>query len=475
VGIELPEIFQWNIDPILPLAICRIGGGDITMQKYNLPGPKAKALIERDQAVISPSYARAYPFAMEHGKGTEVWDVDGNRFLDFAAGIAVTATGHCHPKVVQAIKDQADKFLHISADFYHQSWVELGERLDQIAPFKEDAISFMTNSGTESVEAAIKLARYHTGASQFIGFLGAFHGRTLGSLSFTASKPLYHEGFYPLMNGVVHVPYPNPYRPILATKPGEDYGETVVRYIEEQMLGKLLPAEDVAGILVESIQGEGGYLIPTPGFFPALRELCDRHDILLIVDEVQSGMGRTGKWWAIEQFGVEPDIVCVGKGIASGIPLGAIIARKSIVTWPLGSHGNTYGGNPVACAAALATMDLIRDEYLKNAENVGDYTIDALNEIAIRHPSIGQVRGIGLMIGVEFVLNQQSREPAHDFRERVVERSFERGLLTLGCGKSTIRISPPLSITRNEIDEGLEIFEEAIGLTEKEYSITHAA
>jgi len=445
------------------------------MQIYDLPGPKAKAIIERDSAVISPSYPRAYPFVMDHGKGTDVWDVDGNHFLDFAAGIAVTATGHSHPKVVQAIKEQADKFLHISADFYHENWVTLGERLDQIAPFKEDAVSFMTNSGTESVEAAIKLARYHTGASQFIGFLGAFHGRTLGSLSFTASKPVYHEGFYPLMNGVVHVPYPDLYRPVFSQRPGEDYGETVVRYIEEQVLGKLLPAEDVAGLLVESIQGEGGYIIPPPGFYPALRDLCDRHDILLIVDEVQSGMGRTGKWWAIEHFGIEPDIVCIGKGIASGIPLGAIIARKSIVTWPMGSHGNTYGGNPIACAAALATMDLIQDEYLKNAQEIGDYALDALNEIAVRHPSIGQVRGIGLMIGVEFVKNKQSKEPAHDLMERIVLRAFERGLLSLGCGKNTIRISPPLSITKGEMDDGLEIFEESIALTEKEFQITHVA
>jgi 4-aminobutyrate aminotransferase len=445
------------------------------MPLYNLPGPKAKALIERDQEVISPSYARAYPFVMDHGKGSLVWDVDGNQFLDFAAGIAVTATGHSHPKVVQAIKDQSDKFLHISADFYHESWIKLGERLDQVAPFKEDAVSFMTNSGTESVEAAIKLARYHTGVTEFIGFLGAFHGRTLGSLSFTASKPLYHEGFYPLMNGVVHVPYPNPYRPLLLSRPGEDYGVTVVRYIEEQVLGKLLPSEDVAGILIESIQGEGGYIVPTPGFFPALRELCDRHDILLIVDEVQSGMGRTGKWWAIEHFGIEPDIVCVGKGIASGIPLGAIIARKSLATWPLGSHGNTYGGNPVACSAALATIDLIQDEYLQNATEVGNYAIDALNEIAVRHPSIGQVRGIGLMIGVEFVKDRSSKEPAHDLREHIVHYAFERGLLTLGCGRSTIRVSPPLSISKREMDDGLEVFEEAITLAEKEFAITHVA
>jgi 4-aminobutyrate aminotransferase len=443
------------------------------MELMKLPGPKAQAIIDRDHAVISQSYARGYPFVMDHGKGVIVWDVDGNRFLDFAAGIAVTSTGHNHPKVVQAIRDQTEKFIHISSDFYHEIWVELGEQLDWIAPFKEDAVSFMTNSGTESVEAAIKLARYHTGATQFIGFLGAFHGRTLGALSFTASKPHYHEGFYPLMSGVVHVPYPNPFRPLLVSKPGEDYGETVVRYIEEQILGKTLPHQDVAGILVETIQGEGGYIIPPAGFFPALRELCDKYEILMIVDEVQCGMGRTGKWWAIQHFGVEPDIVCVGKGIASGIPLGAIIARKSVATWPLGSHGNTYGGNPIACAAALASIQLIRDEFMKNAAEVGAYTLDALKEIMARHASVGDVRGIGLMIGVEFVKDKISREPAKDLRDQIVNTCFERGLLTLGCGRSTIRISPPLSISIPEIDEGLEIFEESISFAEKEMAVTH--
>jgi len=443
------------------------------MEILNLPGPKAKAIIDRDSAVISHSYARSYPFVMDHGLGCNVWDVDGNHFLDFAAGIAVTSTGHNHPKVVKAIQDQAEKFIHISSDFYHELWVELGEQLDLIAPFKEDAVSFMTNSGTESVEAAIKLARYHTGASQFIGFLGAFHGRTLGALSFTASKPHYHEGFYPLMSGVVHVPYPNAYRPLLVSERGEDYGETVVRFIEEQILGKMLPHQDVAGILVETIQGEGGYILPTPGFFPALRVLCDKYDILLIVDEVQSGMGRTGKWWAIQHFGVEPDIVCVGKGVASGIPLGAIIARQSVATWPLGSHGNTYGGNPIACAAALASIELIRDEYMQNATEVGDYALDALNEIMVRHQTIGQVRGIGLMIGVEFVKDRENKEEFYDLRERIVSAAFERGLLTLGCGKSTIRIAPPLSITKQEMDDGLEIFEEAITVAEKEFAIAH--
>ncbi len=441
------------------------------MEPLKLPGPLSKAIIERDQAVISPSYPRGYPFVMDHGKGTEVWDVDGNRFLDFAAGIAVTSTGHSHPKVVQAIKDQVDQFIHISSDFYHPKWVELGEKLDEIAPFKERAISFMTNSGTESVEAAIKLARYSTGRSQFIGFLGGFHGRTMGAVTFTASKHTYHKGFFPLMNGVVHAPFPDAYRPILQTHPGEDYGETVVRYIEEEILGRILPPEETAAILVEPIQGEGGYIVPPPGFFPALRKLCDKYGILLISDEVQAGIGRTGKWWSIENFGVEPDIITSAKGIASGVPLGAMVARKSIVTWPKGSHGNTYGGNPLACAAALATLDLIEKEYMENAARVGEYAQDALCEISVRHPSIGQVRGLGLMIGVEFVLNQVNKEPAHDLRDEIVDFAFERGLLTLGCGKSTIRFSPPLCITTAEVDEGLAIFEEAVTLAEKKQGL----
>jgi len=438
------------------------------MEPMNLPGPKSTAMIKRDSSVISPSYPRGYPFVMDHGKGIEVWDPDGNRFLDFAAGIAVVSTGHSHPKVVKAIQDQAEKFIHISSDFYHKNWIELGEKLDEIAPFTEAAISFMTNSGTESVEAAIKLARYHTGRPNFIGFTGAFHGRTMGAVTFTASKPKYHQGFYPLMNGVIHAPFPDPYRPILECKPGEDGGQAVVRYIEEQILAHIIPADEIAGILVEPIQGEGGYIIPSKGFFPALRKLCDRHGILLIADEVQAGMGRTGKWWSIENFGIEPDIITVAKGIASGMPIGAMIARKSIVTWPKGAHGNTFGGNPIACAAALATIDLIQEEYMQNAVEVGEYTLDALEEIKLRHPSIGDVRGIGLMIGIEFVKDQNQKTPAEELRDRIVDLAFERGLLTLGCGKSVIRISPPLSINKNEIDEGLEILEEAITLAEKE-------
>lgn len=436
------------------------------MKIMNLPGPKAREIIKRDYEVISPSYPRGYPFVMDHGKGTEVWDVDGNRFLDFAAGIAVVSTGHSNPKVVKAIQEQAEKFIHISSDFYHENWVKLGEKINEIAPFQEDAVSFMTNSGTESVEAAIKLARYHTHATEFIGFLGAFHGRTMGAVTFTASKPLYHRDFYPLMSGVVHAPYPDPYRPLLESRPGEDYGVTVVRYIEEQILGHLLPPEDVAGILVEPIQGEGGYVIPSPGFFPALRELCDRHKILLIVDEVQSGMGRTGKWWAVEHFGVEPDIVCSAKGIASGVPLGVMFAKKHIVDWPKGAHGNTYGGNPISCAAALATIDLIENGYMQNAIEMGNYTRKILEEMMSRHPSIGQVRGLGLMIGLDFVKDRLTREPDFKLRDLVVDHAFLHGLLLLGCGSSVIRIAPPLNVTRSEIDEAMEILDEAIRISE---------
>jgi 4-aminobutyrate aminotransferase len=425
-------------------------------------------MIERDQAVISPSYPRGYPFVMDHGRGCEVWDVDGNRFLDFAAGIAVNATGHSHPEVVKAVQDQAEKFLHISSDYYHEAWVRLGEKLAAIAPFSEPAACFMTNSGTESIEAAIKLARYATGRSQFIGFLGGFHGRTMGAVSFTASKSHYHKGFFPLMSGVTHVPFPDPYHPLLNLRPGEDYGEAVVRYIEEEVFYKNVPPDEVAGILVEPIQGEGGYIVPARGFFSALRRLCDRYGILLIADEVQSGMGRTGKWWAIEHFEVEPDIVCSAKGIASGVPLGAMIARKRLMVWPRGAHGNTYGGNPLACAAALATIELIENGMMENAIEMGVYTGELMDKIAARHPSIGEVRGIGLMIGVEFVKDRQTRKPDEALRDGVVDLAFEHGMLLLGCGKSVVRLSPPLCVARTEIDEAMDIFETALTLAEKQ-------
>jgi len=441
------------------------------MNKLSVPGPKAQAIINRDKKVVSSSYPRGIPFVMDHGKGVEVWDVDGNRFLDMMGGSAVLSTGHSHPKVVKAVQDAAEKFLHISSDFYHDGWVRLSEKLSEIAPFKENAKVFLTNSGTEAVETAIKLAKFHTGRSNFIGFTGAFHGRTMGAVAFTASKPNYHRGFYPLMPGVTHIPYPNEFRPVLERKPGEDYGETVIRYLEEQVFGHNVPADEVAGILVEPIQGEGGYVVPSDGFFPALRKLCDKYGILLIVDEVQSGMGRTGKWWAIEHFGVEPDIITSAKGIASGLPLGACIARESIMTWQKGAHGNTYGGNPIACAASLATIELLEESYLDNAAEIGRYTIERLQEIQSRHPSIGAVRGKGLMIGVEFVMDKSTREPNEEIRNVIEDIGFEYGILLLGCGKSTIRLAPPLCITKDEIDEALEIFEGVITMAEQKQGL----
>ena len=441
------------------------------MNKLNVPGPNAQAMIARDKKVVSSSYPRGYPFVMDHGKGVEVWDVDGNRFIDMMAGIAVLSTGHSHPQVVKAVQNAAEKFLHISSDFYHDGWVRLSEKLDEIAPFEESAKTCLTNSGTEAVETAIKLAKYHTKRSNFIGFTGAFHGRTMGSVAFTASKPKYHSGFYPLMPGVTHVPFPYEYRPVLERRTGEDYGETVVRYLEEEVFGHNVPGDEVAAVLVEPIQGEGGYVVPPAGFFPALRKLCDKYGILLIADEVQSGMGRTGKWWAIEHFGVEPDMITSAKGIASGLPLGACIARESVMTWPKGAHGNTYGGNPISCAASLATIDLLEESYLANAAEVGQYALDALQEIQVRHPSIGDVRGKGLMIGVEFVKDKKTKEPNEEIRNMIEDVGFEHGLLLLGCGKSTIRLAPPLCITKSEMDEALEIFEETISMGEKKQGL----
>ncbi|MEK9162919.1 MAG: acetyl ornithine aminotransferase family protein [Chloroflexota bacterium] len=436
--------------------------------KLNLPGPKAQEILKRDAATISPSYPRDYPFVMDHGKGTEVWDVDGNRFFDFAAGIAVCATGHSHPDVVKAIQPQAEKFIHISSDFYHEKWAQLGEKLNEIAPFQEDALCFMTNSGSEAVEAAIKLARYHTRRSRFIGFYGGFHGRTMGALAFTASKAIQRRHFYPMMTGVVHVPFPNPYRPRLSFDPTKaDYGDAVIQYIEDFIFQYECPPEDVAAFLLEPIQGEGGYVVPPDSFFPRLRALCDKFGILLIVDEVQSGMGRTGKWWAVQHWNVEPDMVCAAKGIASGMPLGALIARKSMMDWPAGAHGNTYGGNPISCAASLETIRLIDESFMANAAKMGEYTLEALAEMAARHPSMGNVRGKGLMIGVEFVRNKETKERGKDIRDHTVHQAFEHGLLLLGCGRNTVRITPPLNVSKAEIDEGLEIFEEAVTEAER--------
>jgi 4-aminobutyrate aminotransferase len=397
---------------------------------------------------------------MDYGRGAEVWDVDGNRFIDIAAGIAVTATGHAHPTVVQAIKDAADKFLHISPDFYHGLQVQLAEKLNSIAPINEPAMTFFANSGTESVEGAFKLARYVTGRQRLIGFLGGFHGRTMGSLSFTSSKYTQQGGFFPTMPGVIHVPYPNNYRPIFA---GDDQGQAVLDYIENILFQSNVPADEVAAVLIEAIQGEGGYIVPPDGFLPGLRALCDRHGILLIADEVQSGIGRTGKMFAIEHWGVQPDILTSAKGLGSGMPIGAVIARKSLMEkWGPGAHGNTFGGNPLSCAAALATIDLVEKEYMDNTVTMGNYLLEKMQEFATRYPIIGNVRGKGLMIGVEFVEDQESKEPAKKFAAEVIQEAFLSGLLLLPCGVSTIRFMPPLMLSKDLADEGILILEHSI-------------
>ncbi len=429
--------------------------------RTELPGPKARALVERDARVVSPSYPREYPFVMSHGRGVEVWDVDGNRFLDFAAGIAVCSTGHCHPHVVASIKEAADRFLHISSDYWHEGQVRLGERIAAIAPLGEPAMTFFCQSGTESVEGALKLARSVTGRPRFIGFLGGFHGRTMGSLAFTSSKYTQQKGFFPTMPGVTLVPYPNPYRPLFA---GEDQGLAVLDYIEHELFTRAVPPSEVAAVLVEPIQGEGGYLVPPPSFLPGLRALCDRHGILLIADEVQSGIGRTGKMFACEHWGVTPDILTLAKGLGSGLPIGMVVAKKSVMErWPRGAHGNTFGGNPICCAAALATLDLVEGGYVKNADDVGRYFRRRLRELMERHPYIGEVRGKGMMIGMELVKDRESKAPAKELADAVVTRAFHNGLLLLSCGVSTVRFMPPLLATREHADEAVALLEASLG------------
>lgn len=428
--------------------------------RTELPGPNARALVARDARVTSPSYPRDYPFAMSHGRGCEVWDVDGNRFLDFAAGIAVCSTGHAHPEVVRAIQSAAEKFIHISSDYWHEGQTRLAERIAALAPMSEPAMSFFCQSGTEAVEAAIKLARYATGRSRFIGFLGGFHGRTLGSLAFTASKYTQQKGFFPPMPGVTHVPYPNPYRPLFA---GEDQGQAVVAYIEELLFRGNVPPDEVAAILVEPFQGEGGYLVPPDGFLASLRALCDRHGVLLIFDEVQAGIGRTGRMFACEHSGVKPDIMTLAKGLGSGMPIGLMVARTPIMSaWPRGAHGNTYGGNPLCCAAALATLDLVEGGYMDNAARVGQFFISRLRDLQTRHPEIGEVRGKGLFLGMELVKDRQTREPAKRLCDAVVTRAFHNGLLLLSCGTSTIRFMPPLLVTEAEVEEALTLVEASL-------------
>ena len=428
--------------------------------RTELPGPKARALLERDRPVSSPSYPRDYPFVMARGRGVEVWDVDGNRFLDFAAGIAVCSTGHAHPQVVQAIKDAADDFLHISSDYWHERMTRLGERINELNPVGEPVQVLACQSGTESVEGALKLARYVTGRPRFLGFLGGFHGRSMGSLAFTASKYTQQAGFFPTMPGVTHVPYPNPYRPLLA---GADQGRATLDYIENLLFQNNVPAAEVAAILVEPIQGEGGYLVPPEGFLAGLRALCDAHGILLIFDEVQCGIGRTGKMFASEHWGVRPDIMTLAKGLVSGMPIGLVVAKKRLMEqWKRGAHGNTYGGNPICCAAALATLDLVQREYAANAAAVGAYFMTRLSELQQRFECIGDVRGKGLMIGVELIIDRGSRKPAAALCQRVLTRAFHNGLLLLSCGISTVRFIPPLMVSRAQVDEAVTLLEASL-------------
>jgi 4-aminobutyrate aminotransferase len=430
-----------------------------THLKNHLPGPKARALIERDRKVVSPSYVRDYPFVMSHGRGVEVWDVDDNRFVDFAAGIAVCSTGHCHPAVVTAIQEAATRFLHISSDYWHEGQVKLAEVVRELDPVNGPAVSFFTNSGAEAVEAALKLARYATGRSRYIGFLGGFHGRTMGALAFTASKYTQQKGYFPTMPGVTHVPYPNPYRPLFA---GDDQGQAVLAYIE-QVMERNLPANEVAAILVEPIQGEGGYIVPPDGFLAGLRALCDRHGILLIFDEVQAGIGRTGKMFAWQNSDVKPDIITLAKGLGSGLPIGLAVGAKHIMDkWTPGSHANTFGGNPICCAAAIATLELVKNGYADNAQRMGQRMMERLATLAKRFDFIGDVRGRGLMIGVEFVSNRATKAPAKALATKIVHRAYQNGLLLLECGASGIRLIPPLMIDAAHIDEGLMLLERSM-------------
>jgi 4-aminobutyrate aminotransferase len=435
-------------------------GSDRPKIKTALPGPNAKRILEGDKRYISPSYTRSYPLVVKEGRGVIVTDVDGNEFLDFSSGIAVTSTGHCHPDVVAAIQKQAGDLIHMSGtDFYYESLVTLAERLSKIAPIPGPHRVYYGNSGAEAVECALKLARYHTGRQNIIAFYGAFHGRTMGALSLTASKPQQRRRFAPLVPGVTHVPFPDVYRK------GEQDALACAKFIEEKLFKTTLPPEEVAAIFVEPVQGEGGY-VPAPRvFMQELRRICDEHGILLVADEVQSGAGRTGKWWAIEHTGVQPDVVCIAKGIASGMPLGITLTKADIMNWVPGSHASTFGGNPVCLAAAIATLDVIeREGLMQNTEEVGNHILRRLADWPKKHKLVGDVRGIGLMIGVELVTDKQTKERASEQRDRVVELAFERGVLFLGCGPNTIRIAPPLITTKEQADVAMDVLEECLAI-----------
>jgi 4-aminobutyrate aminotransferase len=429
--------------------------------KTALPGPKAKAIIEKDTQFVSPSYTRDYPFVIARGDGAVVEDVDGNRFLDCAAGIAVNSTGVSHPDVVKAITEQAQKFIHMSGtDFYYEPQVRLAEELASLVPIDGDVRTFFGNSGTEATEAAIKMARYHTKRQGIIAFLGAFHGRSLGSLALTASKAIQRRGFAPFMPGVYHAPYPDTYR---FNGSADACAEASLSYIRDQIFVHLISPDEVGAIVVEPIQGEGGYLVPPKAFLQGLRELATEHGIVLVCDEVQSGMGRTGKMFALEHFGIQADVVNSAKGIASGLPLGVSCAKAEIMAWPPGAHASTFGGNPVACAAANATIKLLKDGLIANAGSVGAHLKTGLVELQKKYPLIGDIRGIGLMIGIELVTDRTTKERAVDERNAVVQAMFRRGVLVLGAGRNALRLAPPLVLSKTQADSVLETLDAVLG------------
>jgi 4-aminobutyrate aminotransferase len=433
--------------------------------KTALPGPNAKRVLSGDQEYISPSYTRSYPLVAKSGRGIVVTDVDGNEFYDFSAGIAVVSTGHCHPHVVAAIQKQAAELIHMSGtDFYYESMVTLAERLSKIAPMPGPHKIYYGNSGAEAIECALKLSRYHTKRPNIIAFFGAFHGRTMGALSLTASKPQQRRRFSPLMPGVTHVPYPDLYRGRKdAAQDPDAFALGCARFIEEKLFKTTLPPEEVAAIFVEPVQGEGGYVVAPTIFMQELRRICDRHGILLVLDEVQSGAGRTGKWWAVEHTGVEPDMVCMAKGIASGMPLGIVMTRSEIMDWVPGSHASTFGGNPVCIAAALATLDVIENEHLlEHTAEVGAHMMKRMSTWPAKLKLVGDVRGRGLMIGVDIVKDKSTKEYAPAERDLIVEKAFEQGVLFLGCGPCSVRLCPPLVVTKEEADVAMDVLEDCI-------------
>jgi 4-aminobutyrate aminotransferase len=427
-----------------------------------LPGPNAKRVIEADERYISPSYTRGYPLVAHRGRGALLEDIDGNTFLDFNAGIAVVATGHCHPEVVSAVQKQAADLIHMSCtDFYYAGMVELARKLEAISPGSDPKKIYFGNSGTEAIEAAIKLARYHTGREKIIAFYGAFHGRTLGSLSLTASKAVQRKGFGTLLSGVFHVPYANPYRCPYGHQP-KDCCRDCAQFIERELFKKIVDPEEVAAIVVEPIQGEGGYVPGPPEFLLDLQRICRKHGILFVTDEVQSGMGRTGKWWAGDHAGLEPDILCVAKGIASGLPLSATIARSAIMDLKPGAHASTFGGNPVSIAAALTTIRLIETQYMENARRIGEYMFARMSNWRETFPIVGDVRGKGLMIGIEIVEDNKTKVPSPKLRDAIVNLAFAKGLLILGAGANTLRLAPPLIIDEEQADFAIKTLESCL-------------